>query len=48
MGAHTHKQGNGNVNGKQVKQTPKPSKNFKGGSNVHSDGRGQSGQAKGN
>lgn len=45
-GSHEHKKGNTNVNGKTVKQPPQSSKNFKGGSNVHSDGRGQSGQPK--
>lgn len=45
-GSHDHKKGNANVNGKTVKQPPQSSKNFKGGSNVHSDGRGQSGQPK--
>jgi hypothetical protein len=48
-GSHSHKKGNLNVNGKQVKQPPQQSKNFKGGSNVHNGAsRGQSGQPKGN
>jgi|GEM_PF-2016500 len=45
-GSHDHKKGNENVNGKTVKQPPQSSKKFTDGSNVHSDGRGQSGQPK--